>query len=229
MAHQSEQREYRFTNADLCMFTSNLCNTLTRDLSDLIEFGITAPKIAALKALGDAFEVLPTDEVLLANIIAATKVKLAKMDLVREEIRNMITRCQSKWGAGSWQEKSLGVKGMNRFSEDSLLIAARRTHMQMTVFLPDLADNGLTPAVLDAFEVLNNELEVAKNEQFDKVAEREIATTNRIEKGNELYALDATYCEIGKRVYAKTSPAKYNNYIVYTKASPKKPVEEKTP
>ena len=143
------KRNYIMSDAELCMFTSNLCNTMTRDLADLADFGITAPKIAALKALGDAFEVLPSDEVLLAYVIAATEAKTAKAESVKETIRNMVTRCQIKWGADSWQEKSLAVKGMNNFTDDSLLVAARRVHTQMTAFLPDLADTGLTEAMLD--------------------------------------------------------------------------------
>ena len=50
MASTEEMRNYRFLDATLCQFTSDLCNTLTRDLADLTPFGITAPKITALKA-----------------------------------------------------------------------------------------------------------------------------------------------------------------------------------
>ena len=200
MAVSNSFRNYKLTDAELCMFTSNLCNTMTRDLADLTDFGITAPKIAALKALGDAFEVLPSDEVLLAYVIAATEAKTAKAESVKETIRNMVTRCQIKWGADSWQEKSLAVKGMNNFTDDSLLVCARRVHSQMTTFLPDLADTGLTQAMLDDMADLNDELEVAKNTQYTKTSEREKDTEVRINDGNELYALVATYCEIGKRV-----------------------------
>ena len=99
MATVLNKRNYNMTDAELCMFTSNLCNTMTRDLTDLADFGITAPKIAALKALGDAFEILPSDEVLVAYVIADTEEKTAKAELVKEAIRNMVTRCQIKWGA----------------------------------------------------------------------------------------------------------------------------------
>ena len=220
MAVSNSFRNYKLTDAELCMFTSNLCNTMTRDLADLTDFGITAPKIAALKALGDAFEVLPSDEVLLAYVIAATEAKTAKAESVKETIRNMVTRCQIKWGADSWQEKSLAVKGMNNFTDDSLLVCARRVHSQMTTFLPDLADTGLTQAMLDDMADLNDELEVAKNTQYTKTSEREKDTEVRINKGNEIYALVATYCEIGKRVYAKSDPAKYNDYVIYASTSP---------
>jgi len=213
-------RNYNMSDAELCMFTSNLCNTMTRDLTDLADFGITAPKIAALKALGDAFEILPTDEVLLAYVIAATETKTAKAELVKETIRNMVTRCQIKWGIDSWQEKSLGVKGMNKYTDDSILIAARRVHTQMTAFLPDLAGTGLTQAMLDDMDDLNEELEVAKNAQYTKVSLRENDAEDRVNKGNEIYSLVSIYCEIGKRVYVKTNPAKYNDYIIYTSTTP---------
>ena len=220
MAVSNSFRNYKLTDAELCMFTSNLCNTMTRDLADLTDFGITAPKIAALKALGDAFEVLPSDEVLLAYVIAATEAKTAKAESVKETIRNMVTRCQIKWGADSWQEKSLAVKGMNNFTDDSLLVCARRVHSQMTTFLLDLADTGLTQVMLDDMADLNDELEVAKNTQYTKTSERDKETEVRINKGNEIYALVATYCEIGKRVYAKSDPAKYNDYVIYASTSP---------
>ena len=215
MADSSEQRNYNLTDAELCMYTSNLCVFLTRDLSELSVFGVSAAKITALKALGDAFEVFPSDVVLLAYIKGKTEEKNALMEQVKEQIRNMATRCQIKWGENSWQESSLGIKGMNQFTEDSLLVAARRVHEQMTEFLPDLADVGLTQAVLDDFDALNESFEVSRNNLNKKIAERDMKTQERITDGNNLYKLVSDYCEIGKRVYAKTNPAKYNDYIIY--------------
>ncbi len=213
------KRNYNMTDAELCMFTSNLCNTMTRDLSDLSAFGVTAPKIASLKALCDAFEVYPSDEVLSAYVVGATEAKNALADSIKEAIRNMVTRCEIKWGSDSWQEKSLGVKGMNNFIDDALLFASRRVHTQMTAFLSQLADTGLTQDMLDDMDDLNNFYEAAKNEQFTKIAERDSATEERIKKGNELYGYVSTYCDIGKRVYAKTNPAKYDDYVIYTQGS----------
>jgi hypothetical protein len=220
MALSNIQRNYNLPDADLCMFTSNLCNTMTRDLTDLTPFGIEVLKITALKALGDAFEIFPSDEVLQAYVIAATETKTAKAELVKESIRNMVTLCQIKWGVDSWQEKSLAVKGMNNFTDDSLLTASRRVHTQMTEFLTDLADTGLTEIMLDDLETLNEEYETAKNEQFTKIAERDSKTEERIKKGNELYSFVSTYCEIGKRVYANSDPAKYNDYVIYGTVTP---------
>ena len=223
MAIEKEQRNYNLTDPELCMYTSNLCMYMTRDLSDLSIFGVTAPKIAALKALGDAFELFPSDEVLLAYITGIIEEKNSLMEQVKEQIRNMITRCQLKWGEDSWQVTSLTVKGMNNLVEDSLLTVARRVHEQMTEFLPDLGDYGLTQQVLDDFATLNEAFEIAKNNVSKKTSEREFKTKERIDKGNELYKMVVDYCEIGKRVYVKKNTAKYNDYIIY--APPVGPVK----
>ena len=94
-------RNYNISDAELCMFTSNLCNSLTRNLADLSKFGLTAQKISELKALGDEFEVFMSDEVYVAYIIGATEEKNALIERVKEEIRNMALRCQMKWGLNS--------------------------------------------------------------------------------------------------------------------------------
>ncbi|MCX6153652.1 MAG: hypothetical protein NT007_05800 [Candidatus Kapabacteria bacterium] len=215
MAYNSTVRNYRLTDADLCMFTSNLCITMTRDLTDLTPFGITAPKIAALKALGDAFEIFSTDEVLVAYITGATEAKNAKKELVKETIRNMALRCSIKWGTGSWQEKTLGITGMTGFSDETLLVAARRVHNQMTAFLSDLTAGGLTSGMLDDFEDLNEELELAMNAQMTAVNNRDKKTVERIGAGNEIYSFVSMYCDIGKRVFVQSDPAKYNDYLIY--------------
>ena len=46
MAISKEQRVYNMMDADLIMFTSNLCNTMTRDLSDLGVFGVTSLNVS---------------------------------------------------------------------------------------------------------------------------------------------------------------------------------------
>ena len=220
MSTNVDFRNYKMTDGELCSFTSNLCNILTRDLTSLSIFGMSAPKIAALKTLGNAFELFTTDEVYLAHIIAATETKNAVIANLREEIRNMVLRCQIKWGANSSQEKALSVSNLSKLNDDSLLVTARRVHEQMTVFLSDLSGLGLTQDLLDDFEDLYQSFEDAINNQKDKVNERDIKTKERIKNGNELYDVVSNYCEIGKRVFEMSDPARYNDYIIYVTSSP---------
>ena len=214
------QRNYNLTDAELCMFTSNLCNFLTRDLLDFAAFGVTALKIAALKALGDAFEVFPTDGSLVGDVMITTENKNALREQVLAEIKSLAVRVEAKWGISSGKYRRLDLRNPSQMSDDALLIAAHTVHTKLTDYLPDLADSGLTQDILDDFEELIENFELAKNAQADMVAVRDEKTIERINNGNEIYALVATYCNFGKILYEKTNPAKYNDYVIYASTSP---------
>ena len=215
MPNNNNQRVYNMLDAELCMFTSNLCNVLTRDIADLAIFGITAAKIASLKALGDAFELFPADGALVGEAMIATENKNAIREQVLTEIRNMVLRLEAKWGPDNARCRTLNINSPSQLSDDSLLASARWVHTKMTEFQPDLADFGLTKEVLDAFEELTEQFELAKNAQAEANSMRILKGEERVNKGNELYELVSNYCGFGKKLYEKTSPAKYNDYIIY--------------
>ena len=218
------QRNYNLADADLCVFASNLVAKMTRDLQDLKNFGVTAQNITDLETLGNVFETFPSDDYFIGTVMIATDAKLAIFDQIREVIRNMATRVELKWGLDSGQYRVLGVTGMTRFDENKLLLKSRAMHETMTKYLADLAAFGLTQAELDAWEALNESCETAMRTQSLAQSERDDSTNNRIKAGNALYEKVAEYCEIGKRVYVKTNPAKYNDYIIYGHAAgPVKP------
>ena len=224
MATANIPRNYNLADADLCVFASNLVAKMTRDLQDLKNFGVTAQNITELETLGDVFETFPDDDYFIGTVMIATDAKLAIFDQIREVIRNMATRVELKWGLDSGQYRVLGVTGMTRFDENKLLLKSRAMHETMTKYLADLAAFGLTQAELDAWEALNESCETAMRAQSLAQSERDDSTNNRIKAGNALYEKVAEYCEIGKRVYVKTNPAKYNDYIIYGHAAgPLKP------
>ena len=224
MATANIPRNYNLADADLCVFASNLVAKMTRDLEDLKNFGVTAQNITELETLGNVFETFPDDDYFIGTVMIATDAKLAIFDQIREVIRNMATRVELKWGLDSGQYRVLGVTGMTRFDENKLLLKSRAMHETMTKYLADLAAFGLTQAELDAWEALNESCETAMRTQSLAQSERDDSTNNRIKAGNALYEKVAEYCEIGKRVYVKTNPAKYNDYIIYGHAAgPLKP------
>ena len=215
MPNNNNQRVYNMLDAELCMFTSNLCNVLTRDLSDLAVFGLTAAKIASLKALGDAFELFPADGALVGEVMITTENKNAIREQVLAEIRNMVLRVEAKWGPDNARCRTLNISSPSQLSDDSLFASAKWVHTKMTEFQPDLVDYGLTTEVLDAFADLNEKFELAKNAQAEANSMRILKAEERVNKGNELYELVSNYCGFGKKLYEKTSPAKYNDYIIY--------------
>lgn len=209
-------RNYKMSDAELCMFTSNLVNDMTRDLSDLASFGVTAANITALRAMGDAFENLPTDIELEALAMEATVLKNEILIPLKESIRSMALRVELKWGVDSTKYKALMITGMNNLSDVDLIFVARRVIRLMTSYLPDLTAEGLTQAMIDDFKLIIDSFEEAKNDQHDKNYTRYDASKDRMNAGNALYDKVVYYCEIGKRVYVSTDPVKYNCYVIYS-------------
>jgi hypothetical protein len=216
MAINVLQRSYNLLDADLCMFVSNLCNTLTRDLSDLSILGLSVLKIASFKALGDAFEILSPDATYIGDIMIATENKKAIRDNVLETIKIMALRVETKWGLNSGKYKRLNLTAPSQLTDDLLLTTSRDMQIKVTEYLSDLVDFGLTQIMLDNWEDLNNQFELARNAQADAISNRDEKTQDRIAKGNELYSWVVTYCNFGKRIYENTNAAKYNDYVIYT-------------
>lgn len=219
MTNNNERRSYNLLDADLCMYVSNLCNYMTRDLTDLSIFGVTAAKITALKALGNTFEAFPTDGSFVGDVVVTTENKNMLREQLLAEIRNMVLRVEAKWGLNSGKLKRLDVVNPSLLSDELLLSAAKRVHLKMTDYLTDLADYGLTQAGLDSLAELTTQFELAKNAQAEASSLRDEKTEERIAMGNELYALVSMYCGFGKKVYEKTSKSKYKDYVIYGHAA----------
>jgi hypothetical protein len=226
MSLEHSNRKNSIKDADLIGLADRIRSTMTRDLAELSEFGITAGKITEFGNLTNEFLKFPQDTVYLSDLINVTQKKNQSREAIKEEIRKSVQRCRLKWGANSLQEKSLGIVGMANFSDENLLFASRRVHGQMTILLPELADVGLTQAILDNFENLNISFESEINNKKDIINLRETQTKLRISKANELFELISKYCELGKQVFFMTNEAHYNDYLIHKKRKKKakKPV-----
>ena len=215
MKNTQLQRDYIMNNAELYMFVSNLCSTMKRDLDDFAEFSITIDKINQLYAQAREFSKIPTDIEALGDIMVAVENKNIIRESVIDVIRMMVIRVQFRWTSDSTKVSRLGVGSMMNLPDTDLLQLARNVHTKMLEYLPDLSGQGLTQAMLDNLNILNNNFELAINEKDDAKTARQDLTAERISKGNALYRLTASYCDLGKRLYAKTNPAKYDDYLLY--------------
>ena len=219
MALPELERDYNMTDADLCMFTSNLVQFMTRDAAEFGNWGVDAADITALQTLGDEFEVFPTDEEFQADVSIAVEDKDAKVDSLRISIRYISTRAENKWGDDSARYKKFGVIGMNKMNDRDLLVCARRVVHVGTGFLADLSSEGLTQQMLDDLLALAQEFENSLNVLKDAIADRDIKTEERRLKGNELYSFVVKYCSYGKQIWENVSEAKYNDYVIYPTGS----------
>ncbi|MCX6153292.1 MAG: hypothetical protein NT007_03945 [Candidatus Kapabacteria bacterium] len=90
-------------------------------------------------------------------------------------------------------------------------------------YLTDLTSVGLTDAMIDDLEDTAQLMEDSMNEIATAQETRDIKAVERIEKGNELYALVSRYCEIGKYIWEDVNEAKYNDYVIYGSSGLGKP------
>jgi hypothetical protein len=208
-------RDYTLSDSELLLFASGLLSLMNRDSVQFSNYGILAADITALSDKADDFDEYPTDAEYKGLVTIAAQVKDAVRKQLHVEVRGVSDRAIIKWGAGSGQYKRFEVKDLANMPDKDLLFAARRTLRIGTEYLSDLTDEGLTQAILDSLEALAQDFEDKINALRDSVSVRDTKTEERIGLGNELYALVAKYCEIGKIIWKETSEARYNDYIIY--------------
>ena len=204
------------TDSELCLLTPKICMFLTRDLTDLQDFSITAQKITALKTLANEFEYFPDDEYYMVGVMEATEAKNQILAQLKEAYRMIVLRFTMTWGDEPLPLRRISASEYYSAPEDQLITMARKTHIYATDNLAKLAPAGLTQAQLDEFKKLSDDLVTAIVAQEEAIDIRDNKATERGNKGNEIYKLLASYCEIGKRFYLKTNPSKYNDYIIYS-------------
>lgn len=215
MRSKNVLRDYKMTDSELCLLTPKICMFLTRDLADLGDFGISAQKITELKTLANEFEYFPDDEYYMVGMMEATEAKNQILAQLKEAYRMIVLRFTMTWGDDPLPLRRISASEYYSAPEDQLITMARKTHIYATDNLAKLAPAGLTQAQLDEFKKLSDDLVTAIVAQEEAIDIRDNKATERGNKGNEIYKLLASYCEIGKRFYLKTNPSKYNDYVIY--------------
>ena len=212
------QRDYNMTDSELCMFVSNLVQTMTRDATEFAVKGVTAPDITALETLGNAFETFPPDSYYQADVSLAVDNKNNTREDLEVKVRDIVQCSIIKWGEGSPQYKKFGAQKMTLMGDMKFLTMCRQVVKTATDYLTDLTPVGLTQAMIDAVDTGSQTFEDNMNSVKDAVETRDIKTGERIADGNELYSFVVKYCTIGKIIWDDVDESKYNDYIIYPKA-----------
>ncbi len=215
MAIKELQRDYRMNDSELCMFVSNLIQTMTRDAAEFAIRGVDAADIIALEILGDAFEVFPPDSYYQSDVSLAVEnknINRADLDIL---VRNVVQSAIIKWGLGSPQYKKFGAQKMTSMSDMKFLTMCRQVVTTATGYLADLTSVGLTQTMIDAVDTGAQAFEDNLNAVNDMMEIRDIKTSERVSDGNELYSFVVKYCQIGKIIWDDVDQSKYNDYVIY--------------
>ena len=202
---------------------------MQRDKVEFAKEGVTQAQLDAIGPMLKEYNDLPTDDELLGDEVIATQAKNKIKEQLHTKIEDVLNKVANKYGAESGYYRKFGIHSLSKLDGGKLLIGARRVLRVGKSMLTDLAEKGLTQAMLTDLETVTEEFDVALANQEDTASDRGIATDNRIEKANAIYTLVVKYCDVGKRIWVSTNEAKYNDYVIYDTPSgkPEEPVVAK--
>jgi hypothetical protein len=216
---KSVERKYNMPNADLAMFTSNLVVTMRRDATEFDGRGISSAVVDALEALGNSFEVFPTDDYYVGAIQIAVSNKNSFRLKCMHEIQHISGYFEQKWGLSSGEYKQLRISNLQRMTDNNYLVACRSVVAVAGEYFSALSPLGLDQADIDGLSADAQSFEDKLNIVADKKKLRDSKATERNMLGNDIYRYVTEYCRIGKLIWENTDPSKYNDYIIYKKSS----------
>ena len=97
-----------------------------------------------------------------------------------------------------------------------MLATSRLVVLTATGYLTELESEGLTQQIIDDYEALAQQFENDLNASYNAIEIRDSKTMERILLGNNLYSYVTKYCMLGKTIWDKVDPAKYNDYVIYS-------------
>jgi len=215
MAIKPIKRGYSFSDGTLAELADELVAYAVRDNAQMIGFGYDAAKLALINAKITAFKEFANDDYFTGLMMEATATKneaIKSMSIAGQEI---VQRGVIKFGKNSPQERALAFTGYAGKTDSEKISACRTTHKFATEKLDDLAGQGLTTAILDAFKDKITAADTALTDKRMAVSERDTAVHDRIKLGNDLYRDLVPLADTGKTIWENTDESKYNDYVIY--------------
>jgi len=216
MAKKKEvRRKYKFPDSWLVTLCNRVVVFILRDILEFAEYGVTAPTVTAYTGEINDFEDCPSDIELAGKQALQTEEKNGSVETLKTGIRSAMARVITIFFEGSAIFNSFGTKGLSSMTDSELLKCGRRVVRVASEYLADLSGTGITALLLTGLTNKCDNLELKIAEQEAAIANRDIATEDRIEMGNAIYDKLMYYCGFGQAIWVETDEAKYNDYVIY--------------
>ena len=214
MASRAKVRDYNHPDGHLAQLADSFCIMAERDATDLLDYGFTITDLAAIRAARAAFQNFPEDIEFSAPLLSNTQLRDSLVPQLSTALRQICIRAQLAYGAQSSQYRPFALGSISNYSPEQLLRASTHVCSLATAQLPQLAAQGLTPAIIADTQAIATELDTCLTDRFTLAINRETATVRRIELGNALYALLVTLSGKGKLCYHDTTSSKHRHYQI---------------
>lgn len=212
-------RFYNFSDGTLVTKGLEKVAYMERDKPEFELYGITLEKVNDLKTLINAFSDRITDVEALGNQTSVTADKDIKAEEIRTTIRGIMSRVVLVYAFGTPKYKKFGTDTLSEQTDSDLLITAKRVVRVGTEFMPELAANGVTTAMLNALTVLSDEFTTLIVAMKIEIGVRDIEQEDRVEAGNAIYTTLVKYTNTGQSIWETSDAAKFNDYVLYNTQS----------
>lgn len=208
-------RVYNMTDAQLVQTCDNLLNAAERDEVEMSLRGYSLTRRQQIKILRDDFNDFPPDAYFSSVRLEATENKNISREKLEIKLRSIFVMAANKFGVNTAKYKRFGSTDISRQTDDQLIRNAKLVHLTATSLLNELSSEGLTTTWLSELDTLRQELDNNLDQQKIAERERDIATEERVEKGNILYTELTKLASVGKDIWYSVNESKYNDYLIY--------------
>lgn len=213
MSKNELPRDYKVGDDELMQKADSLVGSMQRDVTDFATRKVDAARINEIISQNDAFKNYPTDPELLGVISTVTEAKDAIALQLRQKIAAVRNMAETKYG-NNGKYRTFDFGELSGLSDSDLFRTARRVVRVGSIFLTDLASEGLTAALLTEITTLATSLDTKIDEMDAAIEIRDIKTQERVILGNKLWNTMVKYANIGKSLYEFTDEARYNDYVL---------------
>jgi tetratricopeptide (TPR) repeat protein len=207
------KRIYKCSDGMLDRLASYTLKNINRDQAKLATRGIDAASIANFELLYEAFKNTSSDVDFKGLKKVAVEDKNDARNYLMRKVRTLRTACQNTFNNSATYQR-FGFENFTLLRQIKRVEAAKKIYRVGLSEQAALAAEGISmvflgellQAIKDYREALLT-TDAAKDDRF-------VESETRIEKGNILYKEIVRLCNIGKEVFAPTSKASYNCYVI---------------
>ncbi|MBI1287915.1 MAG: hypothetical protein GC178_10080 [Flavobacteriales bacterium] len=215
MKKQESKTAFNFSFADLEQLGDKADDLMDRDAAELLDYGVDGTYRTDLAAKTQALKDYPTDEELQGIASEATENKDAAADALKVSIRSIMVRVKQVFPVDSAKYNRFGTKGLDDMSDNDLVRCGGRVSRVATQYLTELGPKGVTAAMITDLDTLTTALDDAIDAQDTANRARHVATQERVDLANDLYANIVELFDFGKDHWITRNEAKYSDYIIY--------------
>ncbi len=208
-------RNYSISDSDMIQLSRRIFTFLQRDIALFQSYGYTPTTLTDYKQQIENFSNMPTDLELLGDQEGATADKASLRNKLLNKLRNMRERVKLVFEDGTGRYTKFGFVGMSSITDNDLVQASLRAIRCGHQYQSVLDAVGVNIAYLDDIKQTTTIFQDNLLVQVTTISDRDIATEDRREAGNDLYANMVKHAEIGKAIWSNVDEAKYNDYVIY--------------